>query len=147
MLPTAHILAPMVGLLLYGRWQDRTISDRFLTAIGVFGILPDLLNPHLTLAGRVSWSHSLLILIPIGIGVLVTSDRTRQYFTLLFGGFSTHILLDVISAPYNFLYPLEFSYGIDIYPEVGAWFVSWYAIDLLLLTAFVVLMTIYREPS
>lgn len=145
MLPTAHILAPMVALLLYAKKTGYTVPDRQLLFIGLIGALPDLLNIHYSVAGRASWSHSVFILIPLGLTVLLTSEKAQQYAALVFSGFSAHILLDIISAPYNFLYPLDFSYGIDIYPEFGAWFVSWYAVDILFLTAFVLLMTIYRD--
>jgi len=146
MLPTAHILAPMVGLLLYGRWQGRTIPDQQLLLIGVLGALPDMLNIHHSATGRAGWSHSMVTLGVLAIAVALTDERLQEYLGLLLGGFSVHILLDIISAPYNFLYPLDFSYSVDIYPEFGAWFVSWYAVDILFLAAFVLLI-VYRDPS
>lgn len=146
MLPIAHMLAPMVALLLYGRRYGKDISQRSLLAIGLFGLLPDLVNPHISLAARVSWSHSVFILLPIGLLVLLTSDRIRTYSSLLFTGVSIHLILDIISAPYNFLYPLDFSHSIDLYPEFGlTWFISWYAVDIVFLIAFILLMTVYQD--
>ncbi|MDY6771201.1 MAG: metal-dependent hydrolase [Candidatus Nanohaloarchaea archaeon] len=146
MLPITHILAPIVALRLYGLWRGVNHSYRTVLLVGFFGVLPDLVNPHIALAERASWSHSALLLPVIGLAAILLADRLQKYARLLLGAFSIHLLFDTISNPYNFLYPLDFSYGTDLYPECVRMGipVCWYGMDVLLLIVFLLIET-YRD--
>ena len=57
------ILAGGINLVSLLRTRERIFSNGALIAIGICGILPDLLNPHLRLTARLtSWTHTLWFL-------------------------------------------------------------------------------------
>lgn len=141
MLPVTHLLAPIVLIAVYHRWRGRIAPVRTLAIAGFFGVLPDLLNLHISLAARASWSHSLLVLPLFLVGLVAGPSRVRQYARLGLVGFTAHIGLDAVSNPYNFLYPLSFDPSYPVLADCGlSTFACWYAADIVLVLALLVLI-------
>lgn len=138
MFPITHILLPIVLIRLYSALSSKDVSGRQVLFAGVAGILPDLLNLHIALADRASYSHSILILVPMGLWVIVAAGKVRRYVAILFTGVAAHIVMDIVSNPYNFLYPLQFNPSYPVLSQCGlSPFFCWYLVDLLLVILFV----------
>lgn len=144
MFPITHVLLPLLLVKLYGRVTDTAVTERELLFVAVAGVLPDLFNLHIALAERASFSHSLLILVPLLLAVVVADGRFRRHMGLLCVGVGAHIVLDIASNPYNFLYPVSFEPSYPVWSQCGmGTFICWYAIDLVLVIAF--LGVVYSE--
>ena len=90
-----------------------------IVAIGVSGALPDLLNPHLSLAARISsWSHGLPFWAVFSVSLMVWALSSRgkmlrpRLALACSAAYLLHILCDAISGGVNFLYPIGiFNWG------------------------------------
>jgi len=134
-----HALLPVIMAGLYERSyqipEDRkgVFSPKQLVAIGVFGILPDLLHPHISLEARYSsLSHGVLFWLVLTIALLLFSFLKRKMLPFyLAGWFSAayllHLFCDAISGGITWLYPL----GADV---LGAYYIQpiwWIPIDII----------------
>ncbi len=106
-----HALAPVIiTRLALGKpaWMPR----RGLLAIGVAGALPDLLNPHLSLAARMtSWSHGLPFWGGLTVVLLVCAMVKRRVLpvrlaVLLSAAYLLHMVCDAVAGGINWLYPV-----------------------------------------
>lgn len=145
MLPVSHLLAPVVLLQVYGLWTGRAVRPGRVLLVAFFGILPDLLNVHISLAERASLSHSVFFLLPFLAAALLLEGRWRSVARLGAVGVGVHLVLDLASNPYNVLYP--FPVAVPDYPVLAdcgmATFICWYAADVVFLLAFIGLT--YRD--
>ncbi|RYD40395.1 MAG: metal-dependent hydrolase, partial [Verrucomicrobiaceae bacterium] len=107
-----HAFAPVIlTRVVLGRpgWMPK----RGLLAIGLAGALPDLLNPHLSLASRMtSWSHGLpfwggLTVVLLGIAMVKRKILPVRLAVLLSAAYLFHMVCDAISGGINWLYPLK----------------------------------------
>jgi hypothetical protein len=105
MSPLTHALLPaIVGY----RWIPRTAEGRpSLKAagiVGVFGMLPDLLNPHLSLDSRHhSWSHTVLVWSSLTLLIALVAWQRPQLVrwklaVLLSLAYLGHLACDAISG-------------------------------------------------
>jgi len=132
-----HALAPVVActaadLLGIRRGVGRVFPEKSLFLVGLFGALPDLCTPHLSLAARyASWSHTLwfmLGLIPVVLVVAGFFDR-RFLGRMAFACWAAallHLATDAVSGGVAWLHPWR--------PDVvGAYWIPfrwWFAGDL-----------------
>ena len=96
-------------------------------AIGVFGALPDVLNPHLSLAARLSsWSHGLPFWGGLTVSLLILSVIKRPWIdprlaVILSLSYLFHMICDAISGSIDWLYPAgRFIWG-DYYVDPIYW--------------------------
>jgi hypothetical protein len=86
MLVGTHALLPVAACLLVDNLRlaaglDRLLPRRSLWWVGVFGVLPDLFSPHLSLAARfASRSHSMVFL----VGAIILKRKMETPFHLQF---------------------------------------------------------------
>ncbi len=111
-----HALLPLVVAGLCERsWRlpnERKgyFSRGDLIAIAIAGAAPDLLNPHLSLAARLSsYSHTIWAVLVFGIMVLVFLKRrkhlTWRLYALLVGAYGVHLLCDLVAGGIAPFYP------------------------------------------
>lgn len=134
MTPISHALIP----LCFGRrWlplrSDGAPGWRASLVVAGFGVLPDVLNPHLGLGARwSSWSHTLAAwaaVLAIVTAVWIRAEDGRRTVALCSAAYLAHLLCDAITGGVPLLRPWS--------PRIvgGAW-VSlpwWFAADGLLL--------------
>lgn len=121
-----HTLAPVIITRLtvgHPPW----IRKYGFIVIGIFGALPDLLNPHLSLAARLSsWSHGIPFWGGLTVALLVLSITRRSWIdtrlaVILSMAYLFHMICDAISGSINWLYPLaDFIRG-DYYVDPIYW--------------------------
>lgn len=126
-----HALAPVIltRLLagpLWPRWRG-------LTAIGLAGALPDLINPHLTLEARMtSWSHGLPFWLLFSVSLLIASFLSKKRLSLALAAtcsaaYLFHLFCDAISGGVNWLYP----FGDLVWGDYWVDPVFWVPLDVL----------------
>ena len=109
-----HALLPVLiaAPLLPARTPARS-RWRPLTLIGLFGALPDLLNPHLSLEDRyASWSHSVPCWLLLTAGIALVAARwprrlPRRLAMLLSFAYGLHLACDGISGGITWLAPFS----------------------------------------
>jgi membrane-bound metal-dependent hydrolase YbcI (DUF457 family) len=121
-----HALAPvLITRLALGKpvWMPRY----GLVAIGIAGAMPDLINPHLSLAARMtSLSHGLPFWGGLTVVLLVGSLVKRKTLPvrlalLLSAAYLFHMSCDAISGGINWMYPVRsFVWG-DYYVDPVWW--------------------------
>jgi len=121
-----HALAPVIVTKLsvgHPPW----IRKYGFIVIGLFGALPDVLNPHLSLAARLSsWSHGLPFWGGLTVSLFLLSIIRRSWIdpklaTVLSLAYLFHMICDAISGSINWLYPLgDFIWG-DYYVDPIYW--------------------------
>ena len=105
-----HSLAPVILARLVCRGENR-LSGRALTAIGVAGSLPDLLNPHISLDARMnSWSHGLPCWAVFSLACAAARAWQPQRVptrlaVLLASAYLLHLVCDAVSGGINWLHP------------------------------------------
>ena len=107
-----HALLPVIlaDVALHGK---KRYGGRGLVLIGVAGALPDLLDPHLSLAARMqSWSHGLPFWAVFSVCVLLATFLSKGRFSSGFGllvsaAYLLHLVCDGISGGINWLYPVS----------------------------------------
>lgn len=135
MLPGAHFCIPIaIGSLVNLRsvqQEGRLVFDkRALLYGGLFGVLPDLVNPHISLQARhESWSHTIWFVLGTAAVIYAYQALSRQitrphaHFFVL--ALALHLFCDAITGG---IYPLGPS-G----PLVGAYYLApiyWLAADV-----------------
>ena len=134
-----HALAPVIlTRLAFGKpaWMPRF----GLVAIGVAGAMPDLVNPHLSLAARMtSWSHGLpfwggLTVVLLGFALVKRRLLPVRLAVLLSAAYLLHMVCDAISGGINWMFPVgNFVWG-DYFVDP----VWWIPLDVVcVLTAYV----------
>lgn len=111
-----HSLLPVCGCLLADKFsmangRPRMFSGRNLCVVGLFGFLPDILSPHLSLESRqVSLSHTvwflagLVLLLPLTR--FIAERRSRLPMALAcWLAYALHLAADAISGGIAWLYP------------------------------------------
>ncbi len=98
-----------------------------LLAIGLAGAMPDLLNPHLSLASRMtSWSHGLPFWGGLTVMLLVFAMVKPRVLPvklalLLSAAYLFHMVCDAISGGINWMHPVgKFVWG-DYYVDPVWW--------------------------
>lgn len=135
MLPGAHFCIPLAvgGLLnLKSVHQDRQFLFNRTTLLysSIFGILPDLVNPHFSLAARhQSWSHTLWFALGIAVVIytfrLLTHKLTVQQAHLFVLAVILHLIGDAVAGG---IFPLG-----TAGPQLGAYYLKpiyWPAADV-----------------
>lgn len=133
-----HALAPL--LLTHACLpESKKLSGRQLMVVGVCGALPDLINPHLSLAARMSsWSHGLPAWFGVSVVLLVCSFiwPSRIPRRLAVAGalaYLLHLFCDAIAGGINWFSPLG-----DL-----VWGEYWYPVWLWVPTDVVLVLTCY----
>ncbi len=146
MLIGTHALLPVCGCLLADQivvasGRGRIIPPMALWAVAVFGALPDLCSPHLSLEARyASWSHTVWFM----AGLIAVAAMTGSFFengcrlaTAIACWIATalHLVADAVSGGIAWLYPWsdEVIGRYYIPPQQWIWF-----------DAFFILFTWYR---
>lgn len=107
------ILAGSVNLFRLFRGRQRIFSNCALFAIGVCGVLPDLLSPHLRLNARLtSWTHTVWFATACFSVIAWHVSRNPGGLSPSFGGMCglavvLHLFGDAISGGIAPLYPLS----------------------------------------
>lgn len=130
------IAAATVDLARLAIRRDRLFSNRELFLIGLCGVLPDLLSPHLRLSARLtSWSHTVWFvagLLPV-LAILFWKTRTEGRWAMTgfcWAAATLHLLGDAVSGGVAPLYPLTgFRWGWYFVP-----WTLWARLDAVLLT-------------
>ena len=117
MLVGTHALLPVAACLLVDNLRlaaglDRLLPRRSLWWVGVFGVLPDLFSPHLSLAARfASRSHSMVFL----VGAIILAAAAGSFFengrrllvaVVCWCAVVLHLAADALSGGIIFGYPL-----------------------------------------
>ena len=112
-----HALLPVIFTGLFSR-KTAAPSRRDLILTALAGALPDLLNPHFTLAARLaSWSHGLPFWLCFTGALLLTAKFQPRWMSLrmawmMAAAYLFHLWCDAISGGDNFGYPLrDFTWG------------------------------------
>lgn len=134
-----HALAPVIITRL-ALGKPAWMPPRGLLLIGLAGAMPDLLNPHLSLASRMtSWSHGLPFWGSLTVALLLFAMMKRKLLpvrlaVLLSAAYLFHMVCDAISGGINWLYPVRrFVWG-DYFVDP----VWWIPLDVVcVLTAYV----------
>ena len=150
MLLGTHILLPVIPLALR-RYRAIKKGDepvqplRELFVVGIFGALPDLLNPHLSLESRLSsWSHGLPFVACLATVLLLACIPKRSPLTLARAGYLLmayvlHLLCDALSGGIAYLYPLNDQVIGAAYIPPGLW---WFLSDFVHIMAAYMLLRI-----
>ena len=145
-----HAFAPVIlTRIVFGR--PAWIRSYGFLAIGIAGALPDLLNPHLSLAARHhSWSHGLpfWLLITAFFFALTCVKKLKvswQLAAILSFSYVFHMICDTISGGVNWLYPFG-------HFQLGEYFVDpvyWVPLDVVtfLITYFLFRMLPLMEKT
>ena len=146
MMVGTHSLLPVCGCLLADRismatGRGRMFSGANLCVIGVFGILPDILSPHLSLESRyASWSHSiwflagLLLLLPLTRFIAERSSRLPVALACWFACL-LHLAADAVSGGIAWLHPWRGDVLGHYWIEPQHWI--WYDAGFILLVWFI----------
>jgi putative exporter of polyketide antibiotics len=121
-----HALAPVIVTRMVAGHAPWLRKYGFI-AIGLFGALPDMLNPHLSLAARLSsWSHGLPFWGGLTVSLLLVSIFKRAWIdprlaAVLSLAYLFHMICDAISGSIDWLYPFgKFIWG-DYYVDPLYW--------------------------
>lgn len=152
MLLGTHIALPMIPLawkrlhsIRRGDSPTSTSSWPWLSTVGLFGALPDLLNPHLSLESRLSsWSHGLPFTALLGVLLLLGCAPVRSPLTLrragyLWCAYLLHLTFDALSGGIAWLNPWRDNVIGAPYIPPGAW---WYISDFVCLFSCYLLLRI-----
>jgi len=111
-----HLFLPVlatsaIDALRIRRGQKSLFRPRELMFIGLAGILPDLLSPHISLAARLtSWTHNVWFLVCIAPILLLFAKIVSKQKTFLLGMFlwlavALHLIVDMSSGGISPIYP------------------------------------------
>ena len=116
MLVGTHALMPVCACLLADKISISTGNGRLFSAgglvtVALFGVLPDICTPHLSLEARhASWSHTVWfmagLVVIAGMTALVfeTGSRFRMSLVLWLSS-AIHLIADAVSGGIAWLYP------------------------------------------
>ncbi len=141
-----HSLLPVCGCLLADRvsmstGRSRMFSGRDLCVIGVFGMLPDILSPHLSLESRyASLSHSiwflmgLVLLLPLTR--FISEKKSRLPVAIAcWAACALHLAADAVSGGIAWLHPWRDDVLGRYWIEPQYWI--WYDAGFILLVWFI----------
>lgn len=144
MSPVTHALLPMI---IGCRWlpkRDGMPSLRAEAVVGVFGMMPDILNPHISLDARHhSWSHTLLVWAVITVIIAIIAVKKPALLgwrlaALLSLAYLGHLACDAISGGIAPLLPFSpLVVGAPLFP-----FRWWFICDFILLFIAYVLLRV-----
>ncbi len=111
-----HALLPVTGCLAIEvvslKWRGvRVFPDWTLPVVALFGVLPDLCSPHISLEDRYeSWSHTLLFLVllfPVCAGMTWWFPKGTRVRVAVVGWVATalHLAADAVSGGIPWLQP------------------------------------------
>jgi hypothetical protein len=135
MLIGTHALLPVCGCLLadnlaVAAGRERMFPVRSLWIVGIFGVLPDLCSPHISLEARYSsWSHTVwfmagLVLVAAMTGTFQQNGSRMLVAVACWLASALHLAADAVSGGIAWLYPWRDdvlgSYFIP--PEHWMWF-------------------------
>jgi len=133
------LIAASVELGRVAAGKRRVISTWGFVSLGVAGILPDLLSPHLSLHARLtSWTHNIWFLMGMLPPALILGRRMAGGLTMgvaLWVALSLHLAADMITGGISPLFPWGERVGIRTIP-----FRFWWALDLFLVPSAVFLV-------
>ncbi len=118
-----HALLPVIGVKILKKTEFKWTNKK-LVWLAIFGALPDLLNPHLSLNARfTSFSHSVFALFYVMIALLMIKKFTKislDFKLILFfwGAYLLHLICDMISGGIAWGYPFYNS-------VIGGTYISW----------------------
>lgn len=102
-------------------------------ALAVFGLLPDVVNPHIYLEDRLSsWSHTIWFVVGIGLLMVPFVVKRKIGFSMamwMVMAAALHIFCDGISGGVNVLYPYGHTIGVSWVPPD-----YWIPLDLVVAT-------------
>jgi hypothetical protein len=129
MFVVTHAAVPIIAYNIYSYFNIRkcdqtSIGLKIYSIIGLSGILPDILDPHIDLDARMkSWSHTVWFLVGFSIILVISSKavniKLKYIIWVLFGVFA-HDIFDAISGGISPLYPYQFVIG-DYYIKSDYW--------------------------
>lgn len=135
MLAGTHTLLPVCAFLLVERVVVRGkgrsfLPRRSLWLVGFYGLLPDILTPHLSLEARhASWSHSLLFLFLLGVVTAAIASRLHgkqrwRIAAVCWVSTALHLAADAISGGISWFHPWSKAVlgSYLIRPEHWMWF-------------------------
>lgn len=136
-----HTAAPMLAALAVDavrlrQGRERVFTGKRLLAIGLAGALPDLVNPHLSLAARYSsWSHTIWFLAGAYLVYWLLSrrwfkTRPRVMTWWMWGASAAHIVVDTISNGTRPFYPFGPVISYSLIPSA-----RWLSSDVFLICA------------
>jgi hypothetical protein len=141
-----HACAPALAAMIVDsirvlRGRQRLFPGKYLISIGVAGALPDLLNPHISLAARLSsWTHTLWFILAIYPAYAILSGMwyRRRWILLthwLWLATIAHLAVDTISNGTRPLYPYGPVIGCRLIRAGRPWILS----DLILVPTTILL--------
>ncbi len=141
-----HSLLPVCGCLLADRismsaGRVRMFSGRNLCVIGAFGMLPDMLSPHLSLESRyASLSHSIWFLIGLVVLLPLTrfiADKSSRLPVVIacWSAYGLHLAADAVSGGIAWLHPWRDNVLGSYWIEPQYWI--WYDAGFILLIWFI----------
>jgi LexA-binding, inner membrane-associated putative hydrolase len=116
MLVGTHALMPVCACLFVenrrvAAGRERLFSMAGLVCIALFGVVPDLCTPHLSLEARhASWSHTVWFmagLLPVVgmLGALFEKGTRLRMASLMWVAAGLHLVADAVSGGIAWLYP------------------------------------------
>ena len=154
MLIGTHTLLPVCTCLVADNLsvvagRGRIYQTRSLCAVAVFGVLPDLCTPHLSLDARyASWSHTLWFAAAIIVAAAITGSffakgsRVAVALACWFAA-ALHLATDAVSGGIAWLYPWRDDVIGDYDIEPANWL--WFDIGFVLLTWFLLRLLPHLE--
>ncbi|GAA5494970.1 hypothetical protein Rhal01_01139 [Rubritalea halochordaticola] len=111
--------------------RKKLFTGREILLIALLGAAPDILNPHITLAARyTSWSHSIAVLLPLSMLLVLCSGLFRKLrprlIPWLLGAYALHLACDAITGGIAWAYP----FSSHIIGKTYINFIYWIPIDL-----------------
>jgi hypothetical protein len=129
-----HALLPALMAVPFLPRTDRPAFYRSAGLVALAGALPDLLCPHLSLAGRyTSWSHTVFAyagfnLVLLGLALLPRIRILRRTLLLASLAWALHLAMDGISGGIAWLYP----FSGEVLGERLVRYYWWFRIDVVL---------------
>jgi hypothetical protein len=135
------LAAMLVDSIRVQKGRERLFPGKFLIAIGVAGALPDFLNPHISLAARLSsWTHTLWFILAIYpvYGVVSRIWYRKRWLLLthwLWLATMAHLVIDTLSNGTRPLFPFGPVISYRVIPRGLFWSIS----DFVFITATILL--------
>ena len=118
---TTHFMVPVLiarqeNLRKLRQQVPKTFSTPQVFLIGLAGILPDILSPHIWLNERhQSYSHTLLAFIAFSLLSLLFTLKKPKFFFMLSSAYALHLFFDYISGGIPLLLPFKNDIYVQFY--------------------------------